>query len=527
MLPDGFVLENRYRIIRRLSQGGMGAVYLAEDRNLASSLCAVKQTLELGAEIQEYVNRRFQEEMQVLARLKHPSIPNVRDFFQVEQGCFLVMDYIEGKTLEQELAAHRERGTHFTNQAAAADLIPVLKVLQYLHSRQPLVLHRDIKPANLIRESSSGQLMVVDFGLARAPCDQNSHTSVGTLGYSAVEQLSGKPEVASDLYSVGATLAEMLTGIRPTLAGVEPLTRENMPDYDAALAQVVNRATLQNPKERYASAEQMLQALQLAENSPLVLPEQTSYNPPPPRRFPWLPLTLGLAMALLLAWNFALPKAPVASADPGLPGPLFRSRQDGKSWGVGLGEDVGLVWAQREDSAASEKKARLVVERLNFLYHYQCQRCGSFLLEPEGVKVGRYKKGKVNEKVVFYAHLHGQEYAYGPELLTTLDPKLAVRLGSSPRYAAGYWRDVLRDVVTLSRGRQAQRTSLGKAFRPVVERLRRSAGNNLTLELRTIVSGLNSKEARTLHEAFRHVPDDFQFEADVFPPRNGFEPLSN
>ncbi|ODT57555.1 hypothetical protein ABS71_19685 [bacterium SCN 62-11] len=144
-------------------------------------------------------------------------------------------------------------------------------------------------------------------------------------------------------------------------------------------------------------------------------------------------------------------------------------------------------------------------------------------MEPPGIKVGRYQDGKVRELVVFYAHMHGDQFAYGPELLATLDEGLAQRLGSTPRYAAGYWRDLLRDVVALSRGESSQRTGLGASFQPVAQQTR---GASLD-RLRKVLSGLSSKEVRNLRDAFHKVPDDFRMEPDTFPEKNGFSPLAN
>ena len=504
MLPDGFVLQARYRIVRRLSQGGMGAVYLAEDANLGGSLCAVKQTLDLGADLDEYVKKRFQEEMQVLSRVRHRSIPTVRDYFQNDRGCFLVMDYIEGDTLEQELA---QKGP-FDPGKAVDDILGILEVAQFLHGQQ--LLHRDIKPANLIREKASGRLMLVDFGLARSAAAVSTvQTSVGTLGYSAYEQLEGKPEVRSDVYSIGATLSEMLSGVRPTFAGVEKLD----PSFDKTLAAIVRKATQRDKKDRYASAAEMSAALWAWRGVPA---EATTVMPRERRRLlPGAVLTT-LLLAALGWWFYPRPPATLPP-DPGITGNLFQSRGDGI---ISLGEDVGLFWVQGEDA---EKRGRTLAARLNFLYHHQCFQCGAWMLEPPGIKVGRYQDGKVNELVVFYAHMHGDQFAYGPELLATLDEPLAQRLGSTPRYAAGYWRDLLRDVVALSRGETSSRTVLGASFQPIASKIR---GASLD-RLRQVLSGLSSKEVRTLRQTFRHVPDDFRLQPDTFPEKNGFSPLAN
>ena len=504
----------------------MGAVFLAEDTSLANSLCAVKQMLDLGADMDEYVKVRFVEEMQVLTRLRHPAIPSIRDFFQDAQGWFLVMDYVQGKTLEAELEEHRQAQTHFSCQQAVADGLVVLDVLHYLHSQTPQILHRDIKPANLIRDPFSGSLTVVDFGLARSLEEQQSalHTSVGTLGYSALEQLTGSPEVRSDLYSLGVTLYEMVSGIRPTLAGVEPLTDKNWPGFDAGLSAILQRAAHQDLKKRYASALEFREALQRWQKGLSVAPLPRPAGSRGKVGALLLLALLGGVAALALR---GAPKPSIPGPDPGLKGNLFTSRSDGSSSVVGLGEDVGLFWIEGDTPKATSQRAKTVAGRLNYLYHHQCLECGAYLLEPGGIRVGHYQRKSQENTVVFYAHMHGQQYAYGPELLVTVNEDLARKLGVTPRYAACYWRDLMRDVVALSRGESSQNSPLGPAFQTVVKDLRQKGSDATLARLRAAVSALSSKQASLLQNAFRKVPEDFRFEADSFPEQNGFTPLAN
>jgi len=161
------------------------------------------------------------------------------------------------------------------------------------------------------------------------------------------------------------------------------------------------------------------------------------------------------------------------------------------------------------------------------LYHTACPKCGRYLLEPEGIRVGRYERGAGENLVVFYGHMHGDQFVMGPELVVTVDARLAKQLGVTPRYAAGYWRDLIRDVVALSRGQASQNSPLGPAFQETVQRLRQS-GSVASLErLRAAVASLSSKQANLLQNAFRKVPEDFHFEADQFPAHGGFKPLTN
>jgi len=260
---SGHRLRDRYELLKSLQSGGMGAVFLAQDTALGDSLCAIKQMHNLGLEHDHYLRGRFQAEMLALVQLQHPGIPRVRDYFQQDSSVFLVMDFIQGCTLDEEIQTRNSRQETAPLRHAVEDMLQVLEVLDYMHNQSPPVLHRDIKPANLIREASSGKIKVVDFGLARTVelQSETSHTQVGTLGYSAIEQLSGQAEVRSDLYSVGATLHHLITGRRPSLAGVASLNPQLMTPWDPILADIIMRSAALEPENRYPSAREMAQAL--------------------------------------------------------------------------------------------------------------------------------------------------------------------------------------------------------------------------------------------------------------------------
>jgi serine/threonine protein kinase len=263
-LSTGTLLGGRYEIIRAIKSGGMGAVYEARDRRLADSPCAVKQLLDedFDEESLVVVRRKFDEEMQFLATLNHPGIPRLRDFFVHERRQYLVMDLVEGETLEQELDTARAEGRRCDPARVVADGIEVLDILTYLHRRTPPVVHRDIKPANLIRERSSGRVKLVDFGIARLHqvSSTTTHTQLGTLCYAPLEQIQGHAEPRSDLYALGATMHHLISGKESAALAISPLQRL-APDVDPDLAAIVNRAVEGNPVDRYDSASEMREAL--------------------------------------------------------------------------------------------------------------------------------------------------------------------------------------------------------------------------------------------------------------------------
>ncbi|MBC8074438.1 MAG: protein kinase, partial [Chloroflexales bacterium] len=217
MLPINTLLQARYEIIEQIGRGGMGAVYKATDTRLRS-IVALKQTLVEG----EALRRAFEREAQLLAGLRHPTLPRVSDHFIEGSGQFLVMEFIPGDDLGAMLA---QRGTF-----ATADVLrwadQLLDTLEYLHTRKPPIIHRDIKPQNL-KLTERSEIILLDFGLAKGAAAQTRVTSMGSIfgytpHYAPLEQVQGTgTDPRSDLYSLAATMYHLLTGKPP----VDTLTR--------------------------------------------------------------------------------------------------------------------------------------------------------------------------------------------------------------------------------------------------------------------------------------------------------------
>jgi serine/threonine-protein kinase len=210
-LSPGQVLNNRYRIVRLLKQGGFGAVYRAWDINMECPR-ALKENLDVSSEAQ----RQFKSEARILGDLNHPNLPRVIDHFMIpDQGQYLVMDFVEGDDLSQML---KQTGGPLDTNQALEWIGQICDALEYLHSRTPPVIHRDIKPAN-IKIHPSGKAMLVDFGIAKI-FSKNVNTNTGaravTPGYSPPEQYGqGSTDAQSDIYALGATLYHLLTGSPP------------------------------------------------------------------------------------------------------------------------------------------------------------------------------------------------------------------------------------------------------------------------------------------------------------------------
>src|SRR6266536_6570000 len=217
-LPPGKVLNNRYEVVRRIGGGGMGAVYLAKDRNLGDAPRAVKEMIEshLDDTQHEKAVADFKRESLLLTALEHPSIPTVYDYFYDEESerFYLVMKFIPGSDLASRLRA--SPGGHVDELSVTEWGIQTADVLHYLHTRPQPIIYRDLKPANLMFDSNLSRIMLIDFGIARwVNKKEKGVTAVGTMGYAPPELFSGRADPRVDIYSLGATLFHLLTGSDP------------------------------------------------------------------------------------------------------------------------------------------------------------------------------------------------------------------------------------------------------------------------------------------------------------------------
>ena len=271
LLAPGDVLQNRYRIVRQLGKGGMGAVYEAVDQRLDTTV-ALKETFSVG----DRLRRQFEQEARLLAQLNHMALPRVSDYFTEGDRAFLVMQFISGVDLAEIIA--KQPGPFPRNQVVAwADQL--LDALIYLHTRERQIIHRDIKPHNL-KLTSGGTIALLDFGLAksqsadRSVTDSSSSIFGYTRRYAPLEQIQDQgTSPQSDIYALGATLYHLLTGSKPVDALVraaalvnsksDPLKPANEihPAVGPELAAILCRAMAQNPEDRYPSATAFREAL--------------------------------------------------------------------------------------------------------------------------------------------------------------------------------------------------------------------------------------------------------------------------
>ena len=287
-LDPGSVLNARYEIVRRIGGGGMGAVYLAKDRNLGDAPRAVKEMVEahLDPALHEKSIADFKREAVLLTALEHPSIPTIYDYFYDESSgrFYLVMRFISGGDLASRLRS--APGGRIDEKTVADWGMQTADVLEYLHSRPKPIIYRDLKPANLMIDGNTSRIMVIDFGIARwVKQEEKGVTAVGTMGYAPPELFGGRVEARSDVYSLGATMFHLLTGSDPQDNPLlifdftkNPRPRQILPSISSEMELILMRAVEYKPEDRFLSAGQMRDAL--AAHLEKLVTGQVSYGAP-------------------------------------------------------------------------------------------------------------------------------------------------------------------------------------------------------------------------------------------------------
>lgn len=247
MVPVGTVIDGKYKILNQIGQGGMSVVYLAMNEK-ANKTWAVKEVRRDGMRDSQVVCQGLLRETELLKKLRHPSLPSIVDVIDGEGVFFIVMDYIEGISLEARL---KEQGPQ-----AQEDVIAWGKqlcgVLGYLHRLEPPIIYRDMKPSNVMLKSD-GSVTLIDFGTARELKDQgrtDDTVCLGTPGYAAPEQWGGRgqTDARTDIYCLGASLYYLLTGKNPSEPPYEMLPlRQVRPGLSGGLEAVLEKCTRKDP----------------------------------------------------------------------------------------------------------------------------------------------------------------------------------------------------------------------------------------------------------------------------------------
>lgn len=268
MANVGSVLAGKYEIVRLIGEGGMSRVYLAMDVKL-NKQWAVKEIKPSDDPVtQKIVRDSLVTEMNMIKRLDHPALPRITDLVDEDGVLYVVMDYIEGESLQRILEAQGAQ-----SQDDVIDWGKQLcDALDYLHTRTPPIVYRDMKPGNVMLKPD-GTVMIIDFGIAREYREEREGASeragdttmLGTRGYAAPEQFGGhgQTDARTDVYCLGATLYHLVTGKSPA---EEPYVmfpiRQIDPSLSPGLEKIVSKATQQNPEKRYSSCAEMLYELE-------------------------------------------------------------------------------------------------------------------------------------------------------------------------------------------------------------------------------------------------------------------------
>lgn len=244
------IIHNKYEVLKSIAESENGTVYLVKDLH-RNQLMAIKSSRK---------EESYYREQEVLGRLQHPALPKVIDFFEEKENKYMVMDYIEGITLEQYL---RKFGRIEVKQAVRW-AIELTEVLGYLHEQTPPIVYQDLKPANIMITPEK-TVKLIDFGTAVSINfgQEKEKIWMGTPGYSAPEQLNGDGSCKeSDIYALGVVLHEMVTGISPrSLYGVQRSIRDYDKTLSRKLAKIIANCTGNKPSERYHSMNRLKEVL--------------------------------------------------------------------------------------------------------------------------------------------------------------------------------------------------------------------------------------------------------------------------
>lgn len=265
MLNPGVVLEGKYKIVSVLGKGGMSTVYLAVHQRLGQKW-AIKEISREYCENYEMISRQLIAEADILKRLDHPGLPKIIDIIEKKNIIWMVMEFVEGKTLKEIL---RLKGTIKEKKVVEWGR-QLCEVLLYLHSREPSIIYRDLKPSNIILKKT-GRLVLIDFGTAREYCyEREAYDEVylGTKGYAAPEQYGsmGQTDERTDIYCLGVTLYSLLTGANPEEPPYkiypEKLRGKNI---SSGIKEIILTCIQSEPDKRYKNCQELLYAFSCLE----------------------------------------------------------------------------------------------------------------------------------------------------------------------------------------------------------------------------------------------------------------------
>ncbi len=276
------LLDNRYQTIKKLHQTNLSITFQGKDTRKFDRPCLIKQLkiTPYNPQQQQDLKQRFEQEAQTLAKLgEHPQIPDLSAYFSENNQFYLVQEWIEGSNLEQKV---QQQGK-LTETEVKDILTKLLPVLEFIHN-QHQIIHRDIKPSNIMLNSQNLPILI-DFGIVKeivaTTNAQIPATIIGTPGFMAPEQTSGKPTFASDIYSLGITAIYLLTGKLPRS---KFSWRSDAPNISQEFADILDKSIAENLSDRYSTATEILTAIKKLQPLPATRPssDPSQNNPPQP-----------------------------------------------------------------------------------------------------------------------------------------------------------------------------------------------------------------------------------------------------
>ena len=262
MLEIGSLVDGKYKILSEIGHGGMSVVYMAINEK-ANKTWAVKEVRKDGRMDFNIVRQGLMAEIDTLKRLKHPYLPSIVDVIEDDETFIIVMDYVEGRSLDKILEEHGVQQESVVVEWAKQ----LCDVLGYLHSRTPAIIYRDMKPANVMLKPD-GTVTLIDFGTAKNyEINYGETTGIGTIGYAAPEQYIGsglgRTDARTDIYCLGMTLYHLLTGQDPCRNLISDTSiRAVNPALSRGLDSIIRKCTAHQPEDRYQSCEELMYDLE-------------------------------------------------------------------------------------------------------------------------------------------------------------------------------------------------------------------------------------------------------------------------
>lgn len=259
MAVKGYVIDDKYEILTEIGRGGMSVVYIAMDTHL-NKQWAVKEIRKRGSsKNDEVVVNSLLAEADMMKRLDHPALPRIVDIIDNGVTIYVVMDYIEGESLDKILLQYGAQPEDMVIGWAKQ----LCDALSYLHSQKPPIIYRDMKPANVMLKPE-GNIKIIDFGIAREYKEQNlaDTTVLGTKGYAPPEQYSGQTDARSDIFALGMTMHQLLTGIDPRTGESYAPVRMWKPELSEGIELIIDKCVEPAAENRYQNCQDLLYDLE-------------------------------------------------------------------------------------------------------------------------------------------------------------------------------------------------------------------------------------------------------------------------